>query len=144
MEKEMSLMIVDDEQRFLITTGKLISRLGYSVQTAAGGPEALEKLLNHEVHVVILDVKMPGMDGIDTLRAIKRQNPIIEVIMLTGHGTMEAAIEGMKNGASDFLLKPIDISELIGKAEAAYRRRRDLQGRIKGVLMRRTSAPQDE
>ena len=87
MEK-MHMMLVDDEERFLITTKKLLSRKGYDVFTAISGAEALEKLRMENIHVVILDVKMPGMDGITTLKQIKKMFPMVEVIMLTGHGTV--------------------------------------------------------
>lgn len=145
MQRSMSIMLVDDEERFLMTTGKLISRMGYAVVTAAGGAEALDKLRTHEVHVVILDVKMPGMDGLSALKEIKLRYPMVEVIMLTGHATMESAIEGLKSGASDYLMKPTDIPELIRKAEAAYQRRQELENRIRGARMRRHGgSPKDE
>jgi DNA-binding NtrC family response regulator len=145
MQRSMSIMLVDDEERFLVTTGKLISRMGFTVVTAAGGAEALDKLRTHEVHVVILDVKMPGMDGLAALKEIKLRYPMVEVIMLTGHATMESAIEGLKSGASDYLMKPTDIPELIRKAEAAYQRRQELENRIRGARMRRHGgSPKDE
>ncbi len=129
MEMQMAIMLVDDEERFLVTTRKLFARMGYQVLTASGGAEALEKLRTNEIHVVVLDVKMPGMDGIDTLKEIKCRFPTVEVIMLTGHATMESAIEGLKSGACDYLMKPTDIPDLIQKAEAAFQRRRDLAGK---------------
>jgi DNA-binding NtrC family response regulator len=130
MEK-MKLMLVDDEERFLQTTSKLISRKGYQVITAASGAEAIEKLLTENVHVVVLDVKMPGMDGIETLKAIKSRFPMVEVIMLTGHATVETAVEGLKSGATDYLMKPTDIGELLQKAEEAFAKRQVLEGKIR-------------
>jgi len=112
----MKMMLVDDEERFLSTTRKLLERRGYDVLTAAGGEEALKMLERHNIHVVILDVKMPGMDGIETLRAVKQRFPLVEVIMLTGHATVESAIEGLKSQATDYLMKPIGVDELIEKA----------------------------
>ena len=112
MEK-MKMMLVDDEERFLETTKKLLARKGYEVLTATSGSEALEKLMKENVHVVILDVKMPGMDGVATLKAIKSRYPLVEVIMLTGHATVESAEDGLKSGATDYLMKPADINELI-------------------------------
>jgi DNA-binding NtrC family response regulator len=137
MEKQMVIMLVDDEERFLSTSSKLITRMGYSVLTASGGAEALEKLRTQEVHVVVLDVKMPGMDGIATLKEIKRQYPMVEVIMLTGHAIVESAIDGLKSGACDYLMKPTDIPDLIQKAEAAFQRRQDLEGKIRVARMRK-------
>ena len=122
--EEMKMMLVDDEERFLSTTQKLLSRKGIEALTAPSGGEALEKLRTQNIHVVILDVKMPGMDGIETLKQIKKQFPLVEVIMLTGHGTVESAVEGLKSGATDYLTKPTDIAELIEKAEEAFNKTR--------------------
>jgi DNA-binding NtrC family response regulator len=130
-KKEIIIMLVDDEESFLNSTSKLIARMGYHVLTANGGVEALQKLLTQVVHVVILDVMMPGMDGFATLKEIKRLHPMVEVILLTGHGTMETAVEGLKAGASDFVTKPTDISELLHKAETAFQRRQDSENRIR-------------
>ncbi|MBU1903131.1 MAG: response regulator [Proteobacteria bacterium] len=130
MEK-MKMMLVDDEERFLSTTEKLLSRKGYDIVTAGSGAEALEKLRTHNIHVVILDVKMPGMDGIDTLRAIKRTYPLVEVIMLTGHATVESAIDGLKSGATDYLMKPTDVQDLIERAEQAFEKRQVLEEKIR-------------
>jgi DNA-binding NtrC family response regulator len=130
MEK-MKMMLVDDEERFLSTTQKLLSRKGYDVLTAVSGAEALEKMRTHNVHVVILDVKMPGMDGITTLKQIKRLFPMVEVIMLTGHATAESAVEGLKSGATDYLMKPTDVDILIEKAEEAYEKRQRLEEKIR-------------
>jgi DNA-binding NtrC family response regulator len=133
----MKLMLVDDEERFLSTTRKLLERKGYDVVTASSGAEALEVLRKTLVHVVILDVKMPGMDGNATLTEIKRQYPMTEVIMLTGHATVESAINGLKSGASDYLMKPTDIDDLITKAEEAYSRRQGLEEKIRVARMRK-------
>ena len=130
MEK-IKMMLVDDEERFLSTTKKLLSRKGIEALTAHSGREALEKLRTQNIHVVILDVKMPGMDGIETLKQIKKQYPVVEVIMLTGHGTMESAVEGLKSGATDYLTKPTDIDELIEKAEEAFNKRQRLEEKIR-------------
>ncbi len=122
MEK-MKIMLVDDEERFLATTKKLIEKKGYDVLTALSGEDALEKLKLQNIHVVILDVKMPGMDGNQTLKAIKTLYPLVEVIMLTGHGTMDSAIDGLKSGAFDYLVKPVDIDEILEKAREAYEKK---------------------
>ena len=137
--KEMKMLLVDDEERFLSTTKKLLARKGIDVLTATSGPEALEILREHNVHVVILDVKMPGMDGIATLKQIKRQYPMVEVIMLTGHATAESAVEGLKSGAADYLMKPTHIDELIQKAQEAYEKRQRLEEKIRVLQMRTLS-----
>ncbi len=130
MEK-MKMMLVDDEERFLSTTEKLLSKKGFSVVTAQSGADALEMLERSLIHVVILDVKMPGMDGIETLREIKRRHPLTEVIMLTGHATVESAVDGLKSGASDYLMKPADLDDVVAKAEEAFDRRRRLEEKIR-------------
>ena len=132
----MKLMLVDDEERFLSTTKKLLERKGYEVLTATSGPQALEILRTTNVHVVILDVKMPGMVGNATLVEIKRQYPMTEVIMLTGHATVESAVDGLKSGAIDYLMKPTDIEDLVAKAEEAYARRQGLEEKIRMARMR--------
>ena len=129
MEK-MKLMLVDDEARFLETTKKLLSKVGYDAITANSGEEALNLLGMHTVHVVVLDVKMPGMDGLETLRQIKTLYPLTEVIMLTGHATVEDAVDGMKSGATDYVMKPCDINDLLARVEDAYKRRVGIEERI--------------
>jgi len=128
---EIKIMLVDDEERFLSTMTKLLKKKGYDVLTAPSGMEALENLNRHEVHVVILDVKMPGMDGVATLREIKKQFPLVEVVMLTGHATVESAVEGLKAGAFDYLMKPCDIDELLDKAHEAFEKREALEQKIR-------------
>jgi DNA-binding NtrC family response regulator len=129
--EQMRMMLVDDEERFLSTTKKLLVRKGYEVMTASGGAEALEILSTQTIHVVILDVKMPGMDGVTTLREIKKRFPLVEVIMLTGHATVESAVDGLKSGATDYLMKPADIDELVSKAEEAFGKRKALEEKIR-------------
>ena len=137
--KDMKLMLVDDEKRFLETTQKLLMKKGFEAVTALSGEEALEKLRTESVHVVILDVKMPGMDGITVLKAIKSQFPMIEVIMLTGHATVESAIDGLKSGATDYLMKPADIDDILKKASEAYAKRQQLDEKIRVAQMRKFS-----
>lgn len=117
---EMKLLLVDDEERFLSTTKKLLAKKGYDTITAACGIEALEILQKHAIDVVILDVKMPGMNGMDIMKEIKKSHPRVEVILLTGHATVESALEGLKLGAFDYLMKPCDIDELLSKAQEAF------------------------
>ncbi|MFW5498577.1 MULTISPECIES: response regulator [unclassified Maridesulfovibrio] len=113
------IMLVDDEERLLCTTKKLFEKLGFEVLTCSSGKEALELLEQTDVHVVFLDIKMPGMDGIETLQRIKKKFPFVEVVILTGHASMEAAVEGLKLGAFDFLIKPVSMKELLENVEEA-------------------------
>ena len=113
------IMLVDDEERFLSTTQKLMKKKGYDTLIASSGNAALELLGQKQVHVVILDVKMPEMDGIETLKEIKKQHPMVEVIMLTGHGALPSAMEALEKGAFDYLSKPCDIELLAAKVREA-------------------------
>jgi DNA-binding NtrC family response regulator len=135
--EQLKIMLVDDEERFLSTTKKLLLRKGYEVQTAASGSQALERLAVENIHVVILDVKMPGMDGVTTLKEIKKRFPLVEVIMLTGHATVESAVDGLKSGATDYLMKPADIDDLVGKAEEAFEKRQRVEEKIRVAQTRR-------
>lgn len=130
MEK-MKLMLVDDEERYLKTTAKLIEKKGYEVFTARSGEEALQKLKVQDVHVVILDMKMPGMDGNETLKAAKTLYPLVEIILLTGHATVDSAIDGLKNGAFDYLMKPADIDQILEKALDAFEKRQRVEEKIR-------------
>lgn len=138
-----TIMLVDDEVPFVEAMTKRLMRRDLEVEQAFNGKDALEKLTGgSKAEVVILDVKMPGMDGIETLQAIKRRAPLVEVIMLTGHATVESAIEGMKMGAFDYLLKPCDMDHLLGKvSEAAARKRQQeekiINARIQEITARR-------
>lgn len=130
------LMLVDDEERFLQTTQKVLQRKGYEVLTATSGQEAMEKLKKQTIPVVILDVKMPGMDGVETLKAIKAFYPLVEVIMLTGNATVDSAIDGLKSGAFDYLMKPCDIDVLLGKVEEANSKRTVMEEKIRLAQLR--------
>ncbi|MFH1241395.1 MAG: response regulator [Pseudomonadota bacterium] len=130
MYGKIRVLIVDDEERFRLTTQKVLNKKGFHVLLASGGREAIEKLEEHP-DVVVLDVKMPEMDGLEALRELKKIKPGIEVIILTGHASVDAAIEGMKWGAFDFLIKPCDIEQLIDKIEEAYTRKKEREERIR-------------
>jgi DNA-binding NtrC family response regulator len=116
---------------FIDTLSKRLEKRELSVSAVYNGEDALSKLKeNSDIEVVILDVKMPGMDGIETLTEIKRVYPLVEVIMLTGHATVETAIDGMKVGAFDYLMKPCDIELLVDKVKGAAKRKRDHEQKI--------------
>jgi DNA-binding NtrC family response regulator len=137
------VMLVDDEKPFVDTMTKRLIKRDLNVIGAYSGHEALEKLKeNDSIDVVILDVKMPGMDGIETLREIKKVRPLVEVIMLTGHATVETGIEGMKLGAFDYLMKPSDIELILskvreGKIKKSEHEDKITQARIQGIALRR-------
>ena len=133
--REPFVMLVDDESQFVEITEKRLSARQVKIVTADSAEACLEKLAAHEtLDVIVLDMKMPGMDGIEALREVKKDFPLIEVIMLTGHGTMETAINAMKKGAFDFLVKPFNIDELVQTIEAATRQKREHEEKIKVAL----------
>ncbi len=125
------ILLVDDESPFVEALSKRLTMRELQVSIALSGPEALEKLeQNPSIDVVVLDVKMPGMDGIETLKAIKARYPLIEVIMLTGHATVESAIDGMKVGALDYLMKPCDMDVLMAKVREAKNKKAAQEAKI--------------
>jgi len=127
----MQLLLVDDEERFLETTKRLLEKRGVEALTTTNGLDALTILDTQRVDVVILDVKMPGVDGVEVLRNIKQEQPLVEVIMLTGHASVESAVEGLKLGAFDYLMKPCDISALLEKVNQAYAKKQSMEEKIR-------------
>ncbi len=120
-----TVLVVDDEAPFVETLCRRLTRRKLKVLSALGGPEALDVLENeNNIDVVILDVKMPGIDGIDTLRRIKAAQPEIEVIMLTGCASLEIAMEAMRSGAFDCLLKPCSVENLYARVVEASDKKR--------------------
>jgi DNA-binding NtrC family response regulator len=125
------ILLVDDEKDFVEMLSMRLTESGEQVTVAYSGQECLEKLARTAVDVVILDIKMPGMDGIQTLREIKGMFPLVEVILLTGHGTTDTAVKGMKLGAFDYLLKPADFEDLSAKLEGAKKKKDEQDERIR-------------
>ena len=121
--EELRVLVVDDEDDFRETFLKRLQKRNLDISGAESGEKALELLDNHLFDVVILDVKMPGMGGVETLREMKRKRPLMEVIMLTAHASVESGIEGMKLGAFDYIMKPADIDELMDKMRQAYEKK---------------------
>ncbi len=138
-----SVLLVDDEVPFVETMTKRLTKRDLDVSTAFNGQEALDKLEeSRSIEVIILDVKMPGMDGLETLQKIRKKYPLVEVVMLTGHATVESAIDGMKLGAFDYLMKPCDMDILISKVGEAAKKKRSheekiIEARIKEITSRR-------
>ncbi|NLZ17094.1 MAG: response regulator [Desulfobulbaceae bacterium] len=128
-----SVLIVDDEEDFREITTKQLIRRDVNCESAPDGDSALKMINVQHYDVVLLDVKMPGKDGIETLREIKRIAPMTEVIMLTGHATVESGINGIKYGAFDYLMKPMDMEPLMEKLDAAYERKRIQQEKIESA-----------
>jgi DNA-binding response OmpR family regulator len=132
------VLIADDEERFRTTTEAILKKRGFSVIVAAGGFQAIEENQKNNFDVVVLDLKMPGIDGNEALRRIKQNKPDVEVIMLTGHGTYETAIAGLRRGVFDYLTKPCDIDLLIRKIQDAFARKQGLaekEKRIRDIMV---------
>ncbi len=124
------VLVVDDELDFLETIVKRLKARKIEVTGVESGFKALDAVMAQDVDVVILDVKMPGMDGIETLREMKKKKPLVEVIMLTGHASVESGIQGMQLGAFDYVMKPVALDELLEKMRQAYERKLINQGKV--------------
>lgn len=118
-----TILLVDDEAEFIETLGKRLTRRGLSVLLANSGQEALDLIAAQEIDVVVLDVKMPGMDGIEALQKIKALKPDLEVLMLTAHANVEVAMRGMELGAFDYLMKPVELDDLLYKIQDANKKK---------------------
>ena len=128
---QISFLLVDDEQAFIETIARRLRQRGYEVECAFSGQAALDRLEKGGIiDVVVLDVKMPGLDGIQTVKRIRKQHPLVEVIMLTGYASVQTAVEAVKHGALDYLEKPCDIEDLINKAQEAAQRKKDRDAKL--------------
>ncbi len=138
---KIKVLLVDDEEQFVETLAQRLETRGFVVDTALDGDRCLTILKDKDMDVIVLDVLMPGKSGIDTLKEIKKLRPLTEVIMLTGHATVETAIDGMKLGAFDYLMKPTEIDDLVAKITKAHARKaehedRIMQAKIKGIAQK--------
>jgi DNA-binding NtrC family response regulator len=137
-----NVLLVDDEKDFVESLAERLQIRDYKVTTAFSGDEAIKLVENNDFDVIVLDVQMPGKSGIETLKEIKNIEQLSQVIMLTGHATVKTAIEGMKNGAYDYLMKPTDTDDLIEMINKAYKlvteqRDRIRQAEINNILKKR-------
>ena len=133
MMENVKVLLVDDEKDFVETLAERLKLRELSITICYNGEDAIRVVKDEEVEVdvVVLDVQMPGIDGIATLREIKQLAPLIEVIMLTGHATVQTAIDGMKLGAYDYIMKPVENKNLVDKINKAYVRKMDQEERIR-------------
>ena len=133
------ILLVDDETVFTDNVSKLLEARGYIVTVADSGPSALRSLEQGFYDVVVLDLKMPGMDGVAALRKMKKLPLFTEVLILTGHGSIDSALEALKLGAYDYLTKPCEIDELVKKIEGAWTKKdgaekQDLENKVKKMI----------
>ena len=139
------ILLVDDEVVFTNNMSKLLTSRGYLVTAVNSGDSAIRELEEKVFDVVVLDLKMPGMDGIATLQEIKKLGLLTETLILTGHGSIDTALEAIKLGAYDYLTKPCEIGELVAKIEGAWEKKddvqqKDLQEKIQKVVESPSSA----
>ena len=120
---EINILLVDDETDFVETMVKRFGIRKMPIDTARSGQEALAVMEAKDYDVIILDVRMPGMDGLEVLKLIRERAPLTEVIMLTGHASLEAGMQGMNLGAYDYVLKPADFDDLLDKVRKAFERK---------------------
>lgn len=130
---KIKVLLVDDEKEFIRALAERLEVRDFNAETALDGYEAISKIKEQDFDVVVLDVLMPGINGIETLKEIKSIRPLINVIMLTGHATVETAIEGMKAGAYDYLMKPTETNDLVDKITKAYKIKADHEERIRNA-----------
>jgi DNA-binding NtrC family response regulator len=121
---EYRVLLVDDEEEFVSALSERLMLRGIEVDSALNGEEALARMVEKEFEVVILDVMMPGLGGLEVLRQIRTTHPKTQVILLTGHGSTREGIEGMRLGAFDYLIKPVDIEEMLEKMKEAANKAR--------------------
>ncbi len=133
---DISVLLVDDEDEFRQTIAKRLAKRGFTLEQARNGEACLSMLENKSIDVVVLDVRMPGMNGIEVLNHIKGRYPKTEVILLTGHATTEDGVEGIKSGAFDYLMKPIKLEHLLGKIRQAWEKIQREKERIKETEFR--------
>ena len=118
-----NVLLIDDEEQFLKVLGERLETRGLKVNTVTNGEDALTLIDDKNYDAIILDLAMPGIDGIETLKLLKEKNPDLEIIMLTGHATVQKGIEAMKLGAEDFLEKPVELSVLLERISEAKNKR---------------------
>jgi DNA-binding NtrC family response regulator len=135
-EGKFKLLLVDDEEQFRQTLGKRLNEYGYDVEGVGTGMEALELLGKKPIDVVVLDIRMPGLSGIETLTEIRNKNIGVEVILLTGHSDVPSAVEGMRLGAFDYLMKPHDFQSLLAKIAEACSVKKTRDERIRLAELR--------
>ena len=133
------ILLVDDEEVFTRNMAKLLTTRGYRVTAVNSGDAAIQALEAQPVDVIVLDLKMPGMDGLTTLKEIQKLGLFTQTLMLTGHGSIDSALEAMKLGAYDYLTKPCEIEDLVAKIEGAWEKKdgavkQDIQEKIQKVV----------
>lgn len=133
------ILLVDDETVFVENMSRLLRNRGYNVTAVDRGEDAIKLVEEEKYDMVVLDLKMPGIDGITTLREIKRLDTYAEILILTGHGSIDTAMESLKLGVYDYLIKPCGIDELVMKLEGAWEKKestekKDMENKIRKIV----------
>ena len=142
-KRQANVLLVDDEEQFLDALTQRLETRGLKVKAVTRGEDAVDQVEDHNFDAIIVDLAMPGIDGIETLKRIKEKRPDLEIIMLTGHATVKSGIEAMKLGADDFLEKPVDLNVLLEKIGEAKNKRmlvveKGRQEEVKKILKSKT------
>lgn len=142
-KRKANVLLVDDEEQFLDALSQRLEARGLKVKAVTSGEDAVNQVEDHNFDAIIVDLAMPGIDGIETLRRIKEKRPDLEIIMLTGHATVRSGIEAMKLGADDFLEKPVELNVLLEKIGEAKNKRmlvveKGRQEEVKKILKSKT------
>ncbi len=142
-EVNAKVLLVDDEKEFLDAFSKRLKGRGLKIDTAESGEEAIRHAKAKDFDAIVLDLAMPGLSGIETLKRLKEENPDLQIIILTGHGTVEKSVEALKSGAADFLEKPVDMSKLMEKIGDAQHKKvllveKKAEEHIKDILQRKS------
>ncbi len=138
-EIKANILLVDDEEEFLKVLSQRLEGRGMKVDTSTTGEAAIEKTKAKGFDAIVLDLAMPGVDGMETLKRIKSENPDLQIIMLTGHASVDKGVEAIKEGAVDFMEKPVDLNKLLKKIEEAKNQRvliveKEHEEKIKEIL----------
>ncbi len=122
-ELKANVLVVDDEEQFIKVFSERLKVRGLKVDTATSGEDAIKRVKGREFDTIFMDLVMPGIDGIETLKKIRKESPELQIIILTGHGTIDKSVEAMKEGAVGFLEKPADIEKILDTIAEAKRKK---------------------
>lgn len=133
------VLLVDDEEQFLKALSQRLAGRGMRIEAASSGEEALRQARGKDFDAIVLDLVMPGLDGLDVLKRLRKENPELQIIMLTGHATVEKSVEAIREGAVELLEKPVDMDKLLKRIGEAQRQRvilveRRAEERVKDIL----------
>lgn len=138
-EIKANILLVDDEEKFLEVLSQRLEGRGLKVDVSTSGENALKRVKDKDFDAIVLDLAMPGLDGIETIRRMRKMNPDLQIIMLTGHATVENGVTAIKEGATDLLEKPVDIKKLLSRIQEAKHKKvliveKEHEAKIKEIL----------